>query len=154
MTLMCQVLEVSVSGYYASRQRPVSHQKPRRCQALCRNPNDFPGESSGLWQPTYSRCLASAWHALWTQTRGAVDASAGAASQAAPAAQAQHDQQRPDGSFRAQSAQSGFHGDPSQHQVGHGYHRSPHSRWLVVPGRGPGLVLTHGCWLGDGLKRE
>jgi putative transposase len=43
---------------------------------------------------------------LWTQTRAAVDASAGAASQAAPAAQAQHDQQRPDGSFRAQSAQS------------------------------------------------
>jgi len=27
VTLMCQVLGVSVSGYYASRKRPVSHQR-------------------------------------------------------------------------------------------------------------------------------
>jgi putative transposase len=34
VTLMCQVLEVSVSGYYASRQRPVSHHQ-REDARLC-----------------------------------------------------------------------------------------------------------------------
>jgi hypothetical protein len=36
---------VSVSGYDASRHRPVSQQKPRRCQTGGRNPKPVPGIS-------------------------------------------------------------------------------------------------------------
>ena len=93
ITLMCQVLEVSVSGYYAWCKRPMSA-NPREDARLSAEIQTIFLENRGcLWESTYSRRLASTRDALWTQAGGAADASPEAASQAASAAQTHHDEQ-------------------------------------------------------------
>jgi hypothetical protein len=53
VTLMCQALEVSTSGYYAPRKSPGLRPKSKA----------FSWKAAGFWQPTHSCCLASAWYA-------------------------------------------------------------------------------------------
>jgi len=64
-------MPVSVSGFSASRHRPVSQRKSRKRQTCSRNPTPVPGPSPGLWQPPSSHGLTGSGMARGTHARGA-----------------------------------------------------------------------------------
>jgi hypothetical protein len=93
ITRMCQALEVSVSGYYASRTRPVSQHQRKDARLAAEIQRLFLENRGCLWESAHSRGLTSTRPAVWTQKGGPADASPWLASQEPSQAQANHDQQ-------------------------------------------------------------
>ena len=71
---LCQVLNVSESGYYAWRQREPS-QRQREDESLGKRIEDAYQNNRGcLWRPSRARRIESAGSALWEKTGSSFDA--------------------------------------------------------------------------------
>lgn len=88
ITLLCQALEVSESGYYAWKNRKVSQHCREDARLSAEIQQILSSPSPGLWQPTYSCSAQGTRNPLLSQASRATHATVGLVSAAEAFSQA------------------------------------------------------------------
>ena len=158
MDVMCDVLQVSRSGYYAWRRPSASAQARRRSRADRADPPGAPRESRrctarrGCMPSCGPRASPARENTVAKLMRKAADSLEDAAAVRGP-----HHRQPACASDRAEPAEPAVRTAAAQSGLGRRHHLHPHWRRLAVPGGGARSVLAEDRGLGrpdDQLRAE
>ena len=143
---MCEVLDVSNSGYYASLDRDPSPRAERRSGSR-RRCAQVHAESHGIYGSLKIAKRLAQQGDLESACRNTVARAMremGLKSRVSQGLHADHDAGRSDETAGAEPARPRLHGDGAQSQVGDRHHLPADGRRLGLPGRGAGLVQSQG----------
>jgi hypothetical protein len=132
LSLLCETLDVSISGDDAWQKPPMSQQKPRRWPAGRTDSSRFSCQSRGIRQSTSACRTASSGDPLFPQASGSSHARARADSASASASEGDHAQR----SWRTcgpESLGSRLCGDSSQRERDRGDHGDLDGGGLALP---------------------
>src|SRR5258708_4490955 len=140
VVVMCRVLGVSESGYYAWRKRPESRHKQEDARLTTHIQDVFVSRRGSLWKSSHSCRTARPGLALLAQTDCAADAGEWDGCQA-QAISPHHDEKQSQACRCAQPLTTGFYRRTAKREVDRRYYVHPNSRRMVVSGSRPGCVF-------------
>jgi hypothetical protein len=92
LTVLCQALEVSESGYYTWKNRKASQHCREDARLAAEIQQILSSAPPGLWQSAHSRGAPGSWDALFPQAGRAADAAIGDQRPGEAFAQANHEE--------------------------------------------------------------